>query len=150
MDTLAVHPTRALQALQKWLQIEFGHKFTEHGNNLCHGHQEDATSCGIVTVNTIAHAVFGDDLWSPKNCQFHQVRWFAILVHPHLEQLANTQSRPLPASPASPQRDYLMALGSAEEDSSVDGSTETTTVQHTHLKSVCLTRVPPVSSQWCY
>ena len=148
MDTLVVRPTRALQALQQWLQAEFGCKFTEYGNNLHHGHQEDATSCGIVTANTITHAVFWDDLWSPRKRQFHRLRWFAILVHPHLEWLASTQSRGPPASPVSPS--YSKARGSVEGDSSVDHSAETMTVQHMHVKSGCLNCVAPASPQWGY
>jgi len=101
-----------------------------------------------VTANTITHAVFWDDLWSPRKRQFHRLRWFAILVHPHLEWLASTQSRGPPASPVSPS--YSKARGSVEGDSSVDHSAETMTVQHMHVKSGCLNCVAPASPQWGY
>ena len=37
--------------------------------------QEDATSCGMVTVNIMAHAMFGDTLWAVEERQKDGANW---------------------------------------------------------------------------
>ena len=50
--------------LQKVFSAVFKIVFTDAGNTLAHGVQEDSSSCGVCTVNAIEHAVFGAKLFT--------------------------------------------------------------------------------------
>ncbi|TFY61742.1 hypothetical protein EVJ58_g4317 [Rhodofomes roseus] len=85
MESISTAPQKAIKALQKWLQREFGRKFTDRGNTLLHGQQKDTSSCGICTINTIAHALFGDDLFTHKTRQKLRVEYFNIAVRAYTD-----------------------------------------------------------------
>ncbi|TFY54559.1 hypothetical protein EVJ58_g8792 [Rhodofomes roseus] len=80
MDSSSTAPQKAIKALQKWLQRNFGRKFNDLGNTLPHGQQKDTSSCGICTINTIAHALFGDGLFTHKTRHKLRVEYFNIAV----------------------------------------------------------------------
>lgn len=60
-------PTQQVKAVQAWLLAVFGEKFRNEGDTLEHGIQDDESSCGIVTPNTIGHNIFGDPIFRKKN-----------------------------------------------------------------------------------
>lgn len=47
--------------------------------NIAHGSQNDTYSCGLVTVNTIAHHVLGEPLWTPTTALTYRLKWFSAL-----------------------------------------------------------------------
>ncbi|KAH7905193.1 hypothetical protein BJ138DRAFT_1130617 [Hygrophoropsis aurantiaca] len=57
-------PTNMIRATQNWLKSEFGSPFRDEGDTLTHGVQTDSFSCGICVVNTLAHNLFGDQLFT--------------------------------------------------------------------------------------
>lgn len=57
-------PTSDIEAVQTWLSHHELSGFTI-GQALPHGVQLDGFSCGVAAINTIEHAIFGDELWSP-------------------------------------------------------------------------------------
>ncbi|KAF5391500.1 hypothetical protein D9757_002470 [Collybiopsis confluens] len=69
-------PTGFLLELRKWFKHAFGRDVSIGGDKLQHARQDDTYSCGVCAVNTIAHAVFGDELWLPQMKVFHRVQWF--------------------------------------------------------------------------
>lgn len=74
-------PLRA--ALQWWLGTFEGLTcpFVYSGEFMEHGVQEDDTfSCGIVTYNTIAHDIFGDELWTIKTRKRIRIDCFNAIV----------------------------------------------------------------------
>ncbi|EIW74508.1 hypothetical protein CONPUDRAFT_159809 [Coniophora puteana RWD-64-598 SS2] len=73
-------PEEIMEPLTRWLKYEFnGSKFKELGNTLPHGVQEDSSSCGICTVNTIAHNLFGEPLFKHKDRLKHRISLFIDL-----------------------------------------------------------------------
>ena len=49
---------------------------------MAHGLQSDTFSCGIVSYNTIAHDLFGDELWTSSNSRRFRIEAFnGIVVH---------------------------------------------------------------------
>ena len=62
--------------LQWWLCDRIGLKCTNRGDCLRHGIQNDWFSCGVILSNTIAHNVFNDDIWIPRNAVLDRVNWF--------------------------------------------------------------------------
>ncbi|KIJ10894.1 hypothetical protein PAXINDRAFT_157495 [Paxillus involutus ATCC 200175] len=73
-------PADFLKNLQRWLRTRFGSIFVHGKEHLEHGNQQDCYSCGIVTANTIAHAMFGDPLWQPEGRSKARAEWFVMLV----------------------------------------------------------------------
>lgn len=56
-------------------------------NALKHGRQADWTDCGILVANTIAHDIYGGEIWTTKHKTFAQVRWFVNLCDAHLKDV---------------------------------------------------------------
>lgn len=50
------------------------------GDALEHGEQDNGFDCGICCNNTVAHDVFGDELWIPRLVSQSRVRWFLKLL----------------------------------------------------------------------
>ncbi|KAJ3819239.1 hypothetical protein F5880DRAFT_1616648 [Lentinula raphanica] len=97
-------PKEVLDDTQKWLKARFGGTFKLLGNTLTHGEQYDGISCIPATMNTIAHGIFGDALWTHEGRFADRIRWFTELVpdkqmvvqttnatKPTLENLLNPQ-----------------------------------------------------------
>ncbi|KAF5320335.1 hypothetical protein D9611_011267 [Ephemerocybe angulata] len=75
-------PHKFHENLRRWTRRAFGKNFTCEGNALQHALQDDEYSCGIVTANTIEHAIHNDTpLWSPDNASASRVDWFIRIVH---------------------------------------------------------------------
>jgi hypothetical protein len=70
-------PKYIITRLQWWFEKRFNGKFTDLGHTLPHGQQKDCCSCGLFTINTIEHRVFGYPLGVPSPA-FERVRWFAL------------------------------------------------------------------------
>ena len=53
-------------------------EFKNMGNTLIHGHQSDIFSCGIAALNSILHALFGDEVFN-NSCKFaERLRLFEV------------------------------------------------------------------------
>lgn len=74
-------PVQFFRYLRRWLYDNFCLDVDELGDCLQHGIQQDSFSCGIVAVNTIAHAVFGKPLWTKQNAAHHRIEWFCLLAN---------------------------------------------------------------------
>lgn len=75
-------PHKFHENLRRWTRRAFGKNFTCEGNALQHAIQDDEYSCGIVTANTIEHAIHNNTpLWSPANASASRVDWFIRIVH---------------------------------------------------------------------
>jgi hypothetical protein len=70
-------PNKFIAALQTWLKASFGGKrFKSFGNSLKHVVQKDSYSCGIITANTIAHAILDHPLCNNVQAAQERIRWF--------------------------------------------------------------------------
>jgi hypothetical protein len=69
-----------MRNLQRWLRDGVGIKCTNRGDYLRHGVQNDWFSCGVILPNTIAHNVFDDNIWIPRNAVLDRVNWFLKFV----------------------------------------------------------------------
>jgi len=63
------------------------------GDTIQHGKQEDMTSCGVLTWNTIAHSLLGDELWQTREKDAHRIRAFNALVAVHLHYVSSINQR---------------------------------------------------------
>ncbi|KAL0064039.1 Methionine--tRNA ligase, mitochondrial [Marasmius tenuissimus] len=61
--------------------------FKDLRNQLVHGEQQDCVSCIPVTMNTIAHGVFGKDIWCHEKCFLDHIRWFQNIVPDWVEEV---------------------------------------------------------------
>jgi hypothetical protein len=52
-----------VKKVQAWLKREFGKEFTDNGNKMTHGKQEDDFSCGVVLPNSMEQELFGATLF---------------------------------------------------------------------------------------
>jgi hypothetical protein len=50
---------------------------------MSHASQDDAFSCGCITLNTIEHAIFGDELWMPAQKHTYRVKKGLGLLRSH-------------------------------------------------------------------
>ncbi|KAJ8700697.1 hypothetical protein PTI98_003700 [Pleurotus ostreatus] len=98
-------PDTFVRAVRRWLDyLDLG-AFTNEHDSLLHGDQTDMFSCGVATLNTIAHVVFGDPLWSQKRNVRERISWFNRLS----QRVKNMDSTPYDAvdlstaHPAHPQ-----------------------------------------------
>ncbi|KAH7912046.1 hypothetical protein BJ138DRAFT_1112718 [Hygrophoropsis aurantiaca] len=78
-------PIKMIQATQSWLKGEFGAPFREDQDSLKHGIQEDSFSCGICVVNTIAHNLFGDELFRHSRRYAMRISLFTQLAQSQLD-----------------------------------------------------------------
>jgi hypothetical protein len=67
--------------LEKWLSAEFPGKFTNLGDCLVHSIQKDSIHCGIYTLNTLKHALFGSQLLQLADCKRVRIDWFKKFMH---------------------------------------------------------------------
>jgi len=72
-------PAKSITSLQKWLKSAFGKWFKGRGNTLSHAVQDDGYSCGIITLNTLAFAIFGHWLWESTHTVDEILQWFIHL-----------------------------------------------------------------------
>ncbi|KIJ59916.1 hypothetical protein HYDPIDRAFT_32656 [Hydnomerulius pinastri MD-312] len=79
-------PKTLVQMLKRWLDARFGGQFRLLNEQMAHGMQTDTFSCGIVTANTIAHAIFGEALWQPSSRSMARASWFIINAREYLQK----------------------------------------------------------------
>jgi len=87
-----------VKALQIWFKASFGKLFKNRGNYLAHAVQEDSFSCGIIAVNTLEHAIFGQPLWKGHNATKERLAWFKRMALTAVKAEENKQayaSKPL-------------------------------------------------------
>ncbi|KAJ7120688.1 hypothetical protein C8R43DRAFT_1136631 [Mycena crocata] len=71
-----------IEHLETWLSAEFpGEKFTNTGDSLTHSFQFDYIHCGIYTLNTIQHALFGTAILAVEECERVRLEWFKKFIH---------------------------------------------------------------------
>jgi len=75
-----VAPSNFVNSLQTWFETCFGKPFENRGNTLAHAVQDDTFSCGIITINTIEHAIFGRALWEHNCSSKERLAWFKRLA----------------------------------------------------------------------
>ncbi|KAJ3965299.1 hypothetical protein EV361DRAFT_955152 [Lentinula raphanica] len=108
-------PRKVVGHIQKWLQARHKGVFREMGNTLPHGMQNDGISCIPSSINTIAHGVFGDALWSQNTWRLDRIRWFTSLVPSSLLQSSDiTTTKESPISVVRPDLENL--LNHCEDD----------------------------------
>ncbi len=83
-------PPRFIKHLQMWLKASFGKSFKNLGNLLPHALQDDGYSCGIITVNTLAHDLFMRPLWSSEKAIEERLSWFTRISQRQIESTTQT------------------------------------------------------------
>ncbi|KAJ3007533.1 hypothetical protein NUW54_g3516 [Trametes sanguinea] len=85
-----VKPTRSItqlvNALKAWACQEMGSTLRDIGNSLAHGLQRDSSSCGICTINTLAHNIFGPGvpLFVQPKARHLRLEAFIMVAKAHL------------------------------------------------------------------
>ncbi|KAJ7602215.1 hypothetical protein DFH06DRAFT_1153024 [Mycena polygramma] len=67
--------------LETWLEAEFTGSFKNLGDCLTHSAQRDYIHCGIYTLNTLRHALFGDRILGLEDCRRVRLEWFKKFMH---------------------------------------------------------------------
>lgn len=57
--------------------------FVVNNENFEHARQDDYNSCGVCTINTIGHHLFGDSLFVPKQALSERLALFEMLYQHH-------------------------------------------------------------------
>ncbi len=81
--------------LQGVLKRMFMSEFSNAGNTLEHGLQNDDHSCGVCTINAIDHALFGTALFIPRMRRVLRCQYFKRLVVPHLQMVCEWSATPV-------------------------------------------------------
>jgi len=86
-------PTKIIKKLRLWLETRFKDgKFTDKGDLLEHGNQEDFTDCGILCANTAAHEIFNDPVWTVSNKKTQRAQWFVTLIKKNIDEVSTINS----------------------------------------------------------
>ena len=64
-----------MKKLLAWVNATFPGPF-ESVSDLHHTQQQETYNCGIYASNTIAHAIFGDELLTPERAKYERLNWF--------------------------------------------------------------------------
>lgn len=88
-------PNKELRYLRTWAIDRLGRKkVTVGGDDLEHGLQNDTWNCGIIAANTIAHAAFGDALWTKESGNKERLKHFCGAIDLLVDGgLSNAQPR---------------------------------------------------------
>ena len=73
-------PTGGEDRLRVWLSHFLPHTQFQPLQNLSCAHQPDSYSCGIISVNTLKHHLFGDDLWTSPRREVLRVEEFLDIM----------------------------------------------------------------------
>ncbi|TFK81466.1 hypothetical protein K466DRAFT_656140 [Polyporus arcularius HHB13444] len=74
------YAARIVKGLTAWLKAALsGRPFEAVGPVLTCGYQQDVISCGICAINTIAHHVLGDQLFTPSTRERLRLEYFVII-----------------------------------------------------------------------
>ncbi|KAF4590802.1 hypothetical protein EYR40_009399 [Pleurotus pulmonarius] len=92
-------PLKFMRSLGSWLKDTFGgRRFEAQGDSLMRGSQTDSFSCGIIAINAIEHAIFGERLWEAQRAAPERIRWFVRIVERHerrTKEVSMEDSNPL-------------------------------------------------------
>lgn len=77
-----------LNAVSKWLLAEFGYQFVCAGNSLPIGRQQDAYSCGVCAINSLAHILFGDPLFTHDRRELLRLDLFSLLTREQIKSVS--------------------------------------------------------------
>lgn len=77
---------RSLLCIVRWVKAVFKIVLKLERNDLPCGRQNDSYSCGVCAINAIAHHLFGDQLFTPKESRLLRIRYFNILGGEHLSE----------------------------------------------------------------
>ncbi|KAI0828201.1 hypothetical protein BC628DRAFT_1417790 [Trametes gibbosa] len=80
---------QTVKHILEWVKHVFRRPFRDALNTLTHGLQKDTHSCGICTVNTIAHNLFGDEIFVHTQRDHWRVTYFLELVREHLDNVSS-------------------------------------------------------------
>ncbi|KAF8809165.1 hypothetical protein BYT27DRAFT_7210458 [Phlegmacium glaucopus] len=83
-------PIKFITSLQTWLKASFGKRFRSFGNSLEHIVQNDSYSCGIITTNTIAHAILDHPLCNNRHPAEERIKWFTHFASLYPSESAST------------------------------------------------------------
>lgn len=72
--------SRILDDVASWLATVLRRSISVNGPTLAHAIQPDMHSCGVYTLNTIAHAVFDDPLIEPCGATLSRTQAFNAVV----------------------------------------------------------------------
>ncbi|KAF8164694.1 hypothetical protein B0H34DRAFT_670722 [Crassisporium funariophilum] len=113
-------PKECMKKVMWWLKERIGKQFKDVGDELEHGEQNDFTDCGIVAVNTAAHEVFGDELWTDATKSRHCVQWFLMLAKKHMEEMSiHVTSNPNQRSYPTPSTNPLLPTSEKDPPASI-------------------------------
>ncbi|KAI0329285.1 hypothetical protein GY45DRAFT_1253214 [Cubamyces sp. BRFM 1775] len=84
--TICHGPAKTLvKAIRAWSHAELSIELRDRGNTLTHGLQTDSSSCGLCTINTLAHNIFEDPLYRQKDSASIRMEYFCVLAQAQLE-----------------------------------------------------------------
>jgi len=90
-------PTKFIATLQTWLKASFGKRFKSFGNSLDHVVQDDSYSCGIITANTIAHAILDCPLCNSSHIAEERMKWFIRFASLYPAKLTSNEDVEMPS-----------------------------------------------------
>jgi hypothetical protein len=108
-------PAKFIKCLQIWLRSAFGESFAQRGNVLSHAVQDDYHSCGIITINTLAHAALGKRLWETSQAVEERLNWF-IRLATESKKHQGQSTAPIPESKTQDHRYVLSNLLNPKHD----------------------------------
>ncbi|PPR04603.1 hypothetical protein CVT24_011759 [Panaeolus cyanescens] len=87
-DSLSIfggHYPKFHKQLIWWLRFWFGKSFATTRSEIpfIHAIQSDSVSCGIITLNTIEHALCEEPLWTSTKTTFERLKWFLRTIDFH-------------------------------------------------------------------
>ncbi|ETW83227.1 hypothetical protein HETIRDRAFT_315428 [Heterobasidion irregulare TC 32-1] len=78
-----------MRNLQAWLKHAFKLQFCDSGNMLTCGKQQDSNSCGVCTIKTIEHHLFGTEVFTHAKRQSWRIRYFIRLAKSHNDSIVS-------------------------------------------------------------
>ncbi|KAG6864122.1 hypothetical protein C0991_012300 [Blastosporella zonata] len=95
-STILPPPTEFMKKVLKWVNTTFPGPFRSMIDDLKHGQQKETYNCGIYAPNTIAHAIFGDELLMPNNAKHERLRCLLRCAHTALAAPTSVPLEKLP------------------------------------------------------
>ncbi|KAJ7195374.1 hypothetical protein GGX14DRAFT_575691 [Mycena pura] len=73
-------PQALFDELLRWLTEDVGLQKVKITDDLTCGLQKDHVNCGIISANTLAHAILGDTLWDHRHARTYRYRAFCTIA----------------------------------------------------------------------
>ncbi|KAH6870856.1 hypothetical protein BKA70DRAFT_1578587 [Coprinopsis sp. MPI-PUGE-AT-0042] len=113
-------PKEILKHVQAWSRERLHRSLKIRDSQpMGHARQKDIHSCGIITANTIAVAVFGDELWHAKTAELARIQWFSQAVGLIEEPVAKRDEPSVAPSRGTARITILSLLNPESEDESL-------------------------------